>query len=75
MQLGEGEERELARELALDLVARVLGQTVPLVDRDDQRAAGFEDVAGDVRVLVRDVRLRVEQQDRRRWRPRSPAAS
>ena len=35
---------------------------VPLVDRDHDRAAALEDVAGDVRVLVGDALGRVEQQ-------------
>ena len=37
-------------------------QPVPLVDADDQRAPGIEDVAGEVRILLGDVLLRVEQQ-------------
>ena len=55
-------EIELARQRRLALLARVLIESVPLVDRDDQRAIRFEHVADQRRVLVGDAFVRVEHQ-------------
>ena len=59
----EGEEAELAVELALDLVALRRRHVVPLVDAEHQRAAGLEDEPREVRVLLGHALARVEQQD------------
>ena len=44
VRVGEREERELALEVALDLVALIGVEAVPLVDADDERATRLEDV-------------------------------
>src|SRR5258706_14515318 len=60
---GEGEKSQLATEFALHVLALFGVEVIPLVDADDERATGFEDEAGDVRVLVADVLPRVEQEN------------
>ena len=62
VQRGEPRNPSLRSSSRLTL-ARALGvSVVPFVDRDHQRAARLEDEAGDVRVLLGDVRRRIDQQ-------------
>ena len=63
VQLGKAQETELALELALDPRTRVGIGRVPFVDGDHQRAPGLEDVPGDMRILLGNSLLRIEQQD------------
>ncbi|HWC46448.1 MAG TPA: ribosome biogenesis GTPase Der, partial [Casimicrobiaceae bacterium] len=56
-------ERELSRKLALDERTLLRVRGVPLVDADGERAARFEDVTGEVRVLLGDAVDGIEQQD------------
>ena len=61
---GERQEGELALELALDLRRAARGRAAShLLTPTTTRAARLEDVARQVRVLLGDAVLRVEQQD------------
>ena len=51
-RFGPVDERQLAREQRFVLLALVVAQPVPLVDRDDQRAPGVEHRAEHAGVLV-----------------------
>src|SRR5258708_2199315 len=62
MQPREAEEPELAFDLALDRAASAIVDRVPFVDPDYKCPTGFENVTGDVRILVGDALLGVEQQ-------------
>jgi hypothetical protein len=63
VEFGEVEEVELALEVARDLLALVAVDRVHLVHRHHERAPRFEDVAADVRILFRDVLVRVDHED------------
>ena len=60
---------------ALHQLALVVVDRVPLVDGQHHRAPAFQDVAGNVRVLVGHALGGVEQQQHDIGRSRSPAAS
>src|SRR5689334_10536271 len=60
--LGERQEAELALELALDRRARLRIRGVPLVDCNDERTARFENVAPEMRILLGDSGLRVDEE-------------
>ena len=62
MQFCKAQETELALELALDLRAAIGIDRVPFVDGDDERAPGVEDVPRDMRILLGNSLLRIEQQ-------------
>ncbi len=62
VEAGEIEEGQLAPDVALDVVALLGGQAVPLVDRHHQRTPGFQDEAGQMRILLGNVLARVEHQ-------------
>ena len=59
-RLGPVDEPELALDQRIGLLALVVALPVPLVDRDDQRAAGIEHGAEHRRVLVGDAFACVE---------------
>ena len=60
--VGELQERQPRFDLALHLLALVVVDRVPLVDGQHHGAAAFQDVAGDVGVLVGHALRRVQQQ-------------
>ena len=53
---------ELALDLALEVVAALLVDEVPLVERDDQRPALLESGVGDSQILRLEPQRRVEQE-------------
>ena len=56
------QEAQLAVEVALGLGPLLGVGRVPLVDGDHDRAAGLENVAGDMRILLGDAVRGIEQQ-------------
>ena len=62
METREGQEGQLARNVALQALAPIIINCVPLVDPHHQRPAGLEREAGDVGVLVGNILRRVEHQ-------------
>ena len=62
MHLRERQEIELAVDIDLDLVALVRLQAIPFVHGHHQRAARFQDEAGDMRILLGNILLRVQHQ-------------
>ena len=63
MHRREIEEAQPLRELVADLVALLLRDVVPLVDRDDERAAAVGDEAEQRRVLLGDGLARIDHAD------------
>ena len=59
---GKGKEAQLAVEFALNTLAVLAVEPIPLVDRDDERAAGFNDEAGNVGILFGNLMLGVDHQ-------------
>ena len=59
----EAQEREALLDRALQRLLLVVVDRVPLVDGQHHGTAAFQDVAGDVRVLVGDALRGVEQQE------------
>ena len=62
MQRSKLQKCQAGLDLALQLLALVTVDRVPLVDGQHHRAATFEDVAGDVRVLIGHALRRIQQQ-------------
>ena len=63
METGEIDEPQLALESALDLLANVGVESVPLVYGHHQRPPGFTDESGNVGILLGNVLPRIEHQD------------
>ena len=63
MHLGESEEAQLASKLPFYFGAFIGADVVPLVHRYHQGPSGVENVTRDVRVLLRYLGLRIEQED------------
>src|SRR5438128_7421752 len=64
MKTRKREKFQLARDGTLGHVACVAVHAVPFVDRHHHRPPALQDEPGDVRVLVRDLALRIHNEDR-----------
>src|SRR5438552_9873147 len=64
MKARKREKFQLARDGTLGQVASVAVHAVPFVDRHHHRPPALQDEPGDVRVLVRDLALSIQNEDR-----------
>ncbi len=62
MHLGEIEKPEFPRNFVFDFLALLHAQPVPFIDRQHQRPARFKNISRDMRILFRDVTLRIQHQ-------------
>ncbi len=62
MRFRECQETEFAFQIHFDGVTLVTGQSIPFIDSDYQCTPRLKNESGNMRILFRNILLRIEQQ-------------